>query len=155
MDLTLDPRYAAICGFTDSDLDAVFAPELPGLDRDEIRAWHNGYNWRGGEKVCNPFDILRLFEKREFGARQFGTDTPAFLVEALRGVRAADLEDTMANPSSLLSTFDVEQMTTAALLFQAGYTTITSERNYGHKQFFRLGCPNRAAQARLDRALGA
>ena len=46
----------------------MFAPELPGLDRDEIRAWYNGYNWRGDEKVCNPFDILRLFDKREFDA---------------------------------------------------------------------------------------
>ena len=33
-DITLDPRYSAICGYTDADLDTVFAPELPGLDRD-------------------------------------------------------------------------------------------------------------------------
>ena len=155
IDISLDPRCSAICGFTDSDLDAVFAPELPGLDRDEIRAWHDGYNWCGDEKVCNPFDILRLFDKREFDARQFETDTPAFLLEALRGVRAADLEDMMASPSDLLSAFDVEHMAPQALLFQAGYITITEERNYGHNQFFRLGCPNRAARQRLDRALGA
>ena len=36
-DLTLDPGYSAICGYTEADLDAVFAAELPGLDRDEIR----------------------------------------------------------------------------------------------------------------------
>ena len=29
-DITLDPRYSAICGYTDADLDTVFAPELPG-----------------------------------------------------------------------------------------------------------------------------
>ena len=50
-DITLDPRYSAICGYTDADLDAVFAPELPGLDRDEIRRWYNGYDWLGGERV--------------------------------------------------------------------------------------------------------
>ena len=60
-DVTLDPRYSAICGYTDTDLDTVFAPELPGLDRDEIRRWYNGYGWRGGEKLYNPFDILLLF----------------------------------------------------------------------------------------------
>ena len=27
-DITLDPRYSAICGYTDTDLDTVFAPEL-------------------------------------------------------------------------------------------------------------------------------
>ena len=37
-DLTLDPRCAAVCGYTEADLDTVFAPELPGLDRDLIRA---------------------------------------------------------------------------------------------------------------------
>ena len=29
-DITLDPRYSALCGYTDADLDTVFAPELPG-----------------------------------------------------------------------------------------------------------------------------
>ena len=41
-DITLDPRYSAICGYTDEDIDTVFTPELPGLDRDEIRDWYNG-----------------------------------------------------------------------------------------------------------------
>ena len=59
-DITLDPRYSTICGYSDADLDTVFAPELSGLDRDEIRRWYNGYDWLGGEKVYNPFDILLL-----------------------------------------------------------------------------------------------
>ena len=29
-DLTLDPAYSAICGYTEADLDTVFAAELPG-----------------------------------------------------------------------------------------------------------------------------
>ena len=154
IDITLDPRYSAICGFTDSDLDAVFAPELSGLDRDEIRGWYNGYNWSGEEKVCNPFDILRLFDKREFGASQFETDTPSFVIETLtaRGIHSADLGEMLGSPS-LLSTFDVEDMTAEALLFQAGYITITEERNLGHDLFFHLGCPNHAARKRLDMAL--
>ena len=36
-DITLDERYGALCGYTDDELDAVFAPEFEGLDRDEIR----------------------------------------------------------------------------------------------------------------------
>ena len=38
-DITLDVRYSALCGYTESDLDTVFAPELPGLDREQIRDW--------------------------------------------------------------------------------------------------------------------
>ncbi len=43
-DITLDARYATICGYTDNDIDTVFAPELEGLNRDEIRQWYNGYS---------------------------------------------------------------------------------------------------------------
>ena len=82
-DVTLDPRYSTVCGYTDADLDTVFAAELPGLDRTEIRDWYNGYNWRGEERVYNPFDILLLFERREFGAWWFETGTPKFLIDTL------------------------------------------------------------------------
>ena len=54
IDITLDPRYSAICGYTERDLDSVFAPELPGLDRDEIRRWYNGYGWRGEGEGLQP-----------------------------------------------------------------------------------------------------
>ena len=74
-DITLDPRFSAICGYSDADLDSVFAPELPGLDRGQIRDWYNGYSWRGEEKVYNPFDILLLFRNREFDAYWFETGT--------------------------------------------------------------------------------
>ena len=46
-DITLNPRYSALCGYTEVDLDTVFAPELGGLDRDQVRDWYNGYSWRG------------------------------------------------------------------------------------------------------------
>ena len=86
-DLTLNPHYAAICGYTEADLDTVFAPELPGLDRDQIRAWYNGYNWRGNENVYNPWAILHLFASREFKAHWFETATPRFLVDTLLRTR--------------------------------------------------------------------
>ena len=83
VDITMDARYSAICGYTDADLDGVFAPELSGFDRDKIRDWYNGYCWRGDAKVYNPFDILLLFDNGEFGSWWFETGTPAFLVETL------------------------------------------------------------------------
>jgi len=44
-DITLSSDYSAICGYTEADLDQVFAPELASLERAELRAWYNGYNW--------------------------------------------------------------------------------------------------------------
>ena len=87
-DITLNPRYSALCGYTEADLDTVFAPELAGLDREQVRDWYNGYSWRGDEKVYNPFDILLLFDTREFAAHWFETGTPTFLVDTLFDRRA-------------------------------------------------------------------
>ena len=153
-DITLDPSYSAICGYTDADLDTVFAPELPGLDRDEIRRWYNGYDWLGGERVYNPFDILLLFRSREFAAHWFRTGTPTFLVETLvrRGVSPLALEK-MAGTDDLLSTFDVDDMATEALLFQTGYLTIRDHRRLGGRTVYRLGYPNQEVRQSLNDSL--
>ena len=44
-DITLDPTFSSICGYTERDLERVFAPELPGLDRNRIHDWYDGYRW--------------------------------------------------------------------------------------------------------------
>ena len=153
-DITLDPRYSAICGYTETDVDGVFAPELPGLDRDEIRDWYNGYSWLGDDKVYNPFDILLLFDKRRFGAWWFETGTPAFLVDTLmeRGVSSVSL-DGMLGSDALLSRFDVDDMATEALLFQTGYLTIHAVEPRGGRTFYRLGYPNREVRQSLNESL--
>ena len=156
-DLTLDPAYSAVCGYTDADLDTVFAPELDGLDREAIRDWYNGYSWRGTEKVYNPFDILLLFRNREFDAYWFETGTPTFLVETLlrRGVSPLDLEGLTAG-DGLLGTFDVDRIEPAALLFQTGYLTIRSTASRGgltRYRLGRLGYPNREVWHSLNESL--
>ena len=154
IDITLDPGFSAICGYTDADLDTVFAPELAGLDRDAIRDWYNGYWWLGEEKVYNPFDILLLFRNRKFGAWWFETGTPSFLIETLfkRQVSTLALDDVVGS-SDLLSTFDVDDIGTEALLFQTGYLTITAEEDLGGEPLYRLGYPNREVRQSLNRRL--
>ena len=153
-DITLNPRYSAICGYTEVDLDTVFAPELGGLDRDQVRDWYNGYSWRGEEKVYNPFDILLLFDTREFAAHWFETGTPTFLVDTLFRRRVSALAlDGMVGNAELLSTFDVDDMPTEALLFQTGYLTIERPEPRGAQMFYRLGYPNREVRQSLNRSL--
>ena len=153
-DITLNPRYSAICGYTEVDLDTVFAPELGGLDRDQVRDWYNGYSWRGEEKVYNPFDILLLFDTREFAAHWFETGTPTFLVDTLFKRRVSSLAlDGMLGNAELLSTFDVDDMPTEALLFQTGYLTIERPEPRGTEMFYRLGYPNREVRQSLNRSL--
>ena len=151
IDITLDPDYSAVCGYTEADLDTVFAPELPGLDRDEIRHWYNGYCWRGDEKVYNPFDVLLLFRSREFKAHWFETGSPKFLIDLLMERRVSTLNlDRMTGTEALLSAFDVDEMSTEALLFQTGYLTVLGEEDRDGAIRYRLGYPNREVRESLN-----
>ena len=154
IDLTLEPAYSSICGYTEGDLDTVFAPELEGLDREQVRDWYNGYSWLGAEKVYNPFDVLLLLRRRTFDAHWFETGTPAFLVDTLfeRQVSSVSLAD-MAGTGDLLSAFDVEHIGTEALLFQTGYLTITGAEELGGMKLYRLGYPNREVRQSLNLVL--
>ena len=154
-DLTLNPSYSAVCGYTEADLEAVFAPELPGLDRAQIRRWYDGYNWLGKENVYNPYDVLLLFRQREFEAHWFETGTPAFLVNTLRERRVSTLDlEAMTGDRALLSKFDVGAVGTEALLFQSGYLTIKGvERDAGGMARYRLGYPNQEVRQSLNESL--
>lgn len=152
-DITIDARYSALCGYTEADLDQVFAPELPGLDRAQIRAWYNGYNWTG-EAVYNPFDLLLLFDAREFRTWWFETGTPTFLVDLLtqRGFFTPDLARLRAD-EALISTFDVDTMPAEALLWQTGYLTFTGSRRIGARLEYTLGYPNLEVETALNDSL--
>ena len=156
VDITLDERYAAICGYTESDLDTVFAAELPGLDREQIREWYNGYSWGlPTDTVYNPFDLLLLFDRRSFEPWWFETGTPSFLTKLLteRCVAAYKLHGLRAS-KALLNTFDVGQIAPEALLFQTGYLTIgRRERGDDSIEYFRLVYPNREVRQSLNLSL--
>ncbi len=152
-DITIDARYSAICGYTDADVDTIFAPELVGLDREEVRSWYNGYNWTG-ESVYNPFDLLLLFQKREFRSYWFETGTPTFLVDLLsqRHSFMPDFSQYLTS-EALLSSFDVDDIATEALMFQAGYLTIRAVQRMGVQQRYIMGYPNREVESSLNEVM--
>jgi hypothetical protein len=152
-DITVDAAYSAICGYTDTDVDSVFAPELDGLDRDAIRRWYNGYNWTG-EAVYNPFDLLLLFQERQFRPWWFETGTPTFLIRLLteRETWLPKLGE-LETDADLLSTFEVDDIPTEALMFQAGYLTIAREELLGGTYYYQLRFPNREVYQSLYHSL--
>ncbi len=81
-DITLDPRAATLCGYTQDELTDAFADYLDGVDLAEVKRWYNGYNFLG-EPVYNPFDILLYLRHREFKPYWFETGTPTFLINLL------------------------------------------------------------------------
>ncbi len=152
-DITLDARYSTICGYTDEDVDTVFAPELPGLDREQIRRWYNGYNWLGAS-VYNPFDLLLFFDQHKFKPYWFETGTPTFLIQLLaeRQFFTPNLSRVVAH-EKLLSTFDVGNIPVEALMFQAGYLTIDSVWEIPGQMELTLKYPNLEVQASLNDSL--
>ena len=152
-DITVDPEYSALCGYTEADLETVFAPELFDLDRDEIRRWYNGYNWTG-ETVYNPFDVLLLFQKRQFRPWWFETATPTFLIDLLsqRHTWLPQLGQ-LETDAALLSAFDVDHIATEALLFQTGYLTIAAEQQRFGEYWYRLRYPNHEVYQSLNNSL--
>ncbi len=162
-DITLSPEYGTVCGYTDADIDTIFAPELEAaaaegqpLDREEIRRWYNGYRW-GPVSVYNPFDVLLLLAERQFRAHWFETGTPTFLVEWLRnrGFFTPKLERLLAD-DDLLGAFDVERIEPEALLGQTGYLTIDSQQRKGSRTVYTLRVPNQEVRYALnDRLLKA
>ena len=127
---------------------------MQGLDRAEIRRWYNGYNWLG-ESVYNPFDLLLLFQKREFRPWWFETGTPTFLVELLakRGFFTPNLVR-LRTGWEILSSFDVDQIIPEALMFQAGYLTIhKAEQPIVGRWVYTLGYPNKEVESSLNGSL--
>ncbi len=153
-DISLYPPLASICGYTDQDLDTVFAPELEGLDRDEIRKWYNGYNWLGEEKLYNPHDILHLFKKRKFRAHWFKSGEPGYLYRLLqeRKVNPMQLENRVVD-ADFVTNFELGGFSHEALLFQSGYLTIKEEEQKGTRIFYHLDYPNFEVQSSFNAGL--
>lgn len=131
-DISLNSRYADICGYTQSELESEFAEHLAdgNVDKQELKTWYNGYNFAGSEaqKVYNPFDILLFFDGNyEYRSYWFETATPTFLVKLLQSKHyfIPNLEKVTVSDNQLAS-FDIDNILLLTLLFQTGYLTIPS-----------------------------
>ncbi|MBU1754308.1 ATP-binding protein [bacterium] len=152
MDITLDERYATICGYTQNDLETVFKEYLVDVDLDKVRLWYNGYSWLG-EKVYNPFDILLFLGSygKEYKNYWFETGSPTFLMKLLkeRKYYIPEFEEIRAG-EELIGAFDVDFIEPAALLFQTGYLTIKGKKQIGARIEYKLTYPNLEVKSSLN-----
>jgi hypothetical protein len=150
-DLTLDARYATLCGYTQRDLETTFATHLAGVDWVELRRWYNGYGFLG-EAVYNPFDIL-LFIARDHSYRNywFETGNPSFLLKLFQRQRyfLPDLEQLEVS-EEILDSFDIERINPITLLFQSGYLTVDAAYQKLGEFTFRLRVPNQEVRVALN-----
>ncbi|BAI79854.1 conserved hypothetical protein [Deferribacter desulfuricans SSM1] len=124
-DISLNPRFGNICGYTQYDLETTFEPYLENVDMEKIKRWYNGYNFLK-DNVYNPFDILQFISNGYlFRNYWFETGTPSFLIKLIkeRNYFLPNLSNLVVD-DKILSSFDIEQMDLEVLLFQSGYLTI-------------------------------
>ncbi len=151
-DITVDPGFATICGYTHQEVVDAFKDHLDGVDLDKLKEWYNGYNYFG-EPVYNPFDILLFLAKnKEYRPYWWSTGNPSFLIDLLRTQPQylPDLENCMVD-DLVLEAFDVDYIDIAALLWQTGYLTFKDKFEGIDGIEYRLGIPNKEIQISLNK----
>ena len=143
-DLTLDPEFAGLCGYTQTELEHYFAPYfkvMPPDTPEKMKTWYNGYSWDAKTFVYNPFSVLNFFKIKQYRNFWFETGTPTFLVRLMRKRFDYKLEQTEVS-DLILESFTLEKLDNLdlySLLLQTGYLTIKEITPYGK---FILNYPN-------------
>jgi len=148
-DLTLSKDFSNICGYTQRDLEVVFADKIKDFNKEKVKNWYNGYSWLG-DRVYNPFDILLLFAEKDFKPYWFETGTPTFLLKLIEKNRyfLPNFENIIAD-SRLLSSFDIENIEVETLMWQTGYLTIDEAYESPMGMEYILKIPNKEVAVAL------
>jgi hypothetical protein len=152
-DITLREEYAAICGYTQEELESNFseyidrAAEHFSMTRktvlDKIRYWYNGYTWDGETAIYNPFSTMNFFQVRRFANYWFSTGTPSFLIDIIRRRNRADVALTpVVVGEKIFEGYDPSNIGEVSLLFQTGYLTIKKIELLDVRPQYTLGIPN-------------
>lgn len=151
-DISMDARYATICGITDKELRRDFQPELEALAANEglsyeevcqkMKCMYDGYHFRHNmEGLYNPFSVLNALDSVEFGSYWFSTGTPTFLVQLLKETDydLRNLEG-IELPVNQFADYRADADYPIPVIYQSGYLTI---KGYDKEfQSYTLGFPN-------------
>jgi hypothetical protein len=132
-DITLHPKYAALTGYTQTELEFYFDEHLQqcveslGISKEmllnEMKTWYNGFSWDGKTTVYNPFGTLNFLDVQTFKNFWFSTGSPRFLMEQMRHLEVYNVENSIVN-NRILDKYDIDNLELIPLLFQSGYLTV-------------------------------
>ncbi|MFZ4660020.1 MAG: AAA family ATPase [Caldilineaceae bacterium] len=155
-DLSMDDRFAALPGITQTEVETAFHPYLASFAQkkgiavveliEEIRFWYNGFRFtKAPITLYNPYSLVCLLEAQDFRNYWFESGTPTFLVNLIKEQQyeLADLK-TREVGELAFSTYEIDNLAILPLLYQTGYLTI---KNYNEqKRLFELYYPNREVE---------
>ena len=137
-DISMDYRYADICGISESDLHAYFdgsVQEMADANRmskeecyARLKDYYDGYHFcEESEDIYNPFSLLSALNGQRFRDYWYETGTPTFVVKALRQGKF-NLENLTLDrvPYSALGGVNADDSDPIPVLYQRGYLTIQS-----------------------------
>ena len=162
-DITMDHRYAELCGITEKEIHQVLDAEVEqlaqanGLSKEacyeKLKDNYDGYHFEHDTVgVYNPFSLLHVMDAKAFKDYWFETGTPTVLVEALKqsGYNLNDLTQEEVT-ADLLGSLDSIDTNPIPLLYQSGYLTI---KDYDPEfSTYLLGFPNQEVERGFTRFL--
>ena len=129
-DISMDHRYADICGISENDLHAYFDGSVQEMaDANEIskedcyaqlKDYYDGYHFSAQcPDIYNPFSLLSALDQQEFKDYWYETGTPTFVVKALRNGQF-NLEDLTLEgvPASALGGVNADDSDPVPVLYQ-------------------------------------
>ena len=137
--ISMDEAYATLCGITQAEMKRNFGPEIDTLaaahrlTREEclekLCKTYDGYRFHpNGERVYNPFSLMKAFGEERFGAYWFDSATSSSLITALQKnvdkLRERPAQDKITVSAATLTSAYEDNHNPLTYLFQAGYLTI-------------------------------
>jgi len=154
--ITMDPRYAAVMGYTEKELKASFADHIQDIVKkrkeqgsivaekevlEEVRTWYNGYRFTKSDTcVYNLFSTLNYMDEQEVSSYWYSTGTTSFLINQIKKYpqSVTSLRGKAVLKSTLSDISNLDRINLSALMFQTGYLTIKGynpERRFLPAQF--------------------
>ena len=135
-DISMDPRYDAICGITKEELFARLGPQIEELAaqyevsveemKRMLKKRYDGYHFSSRmTDMFNPFSILNVFAKMQFDDYWFRTGSPTYLVRLLSG-SGYTLDEYTGRylPTSEFMDYRADKEMPLPMIYQSGYLTI-------------------------------
>ena len=150
--VSLLPRFATICGFTEQEVQTVFKEGIERMAKDfhlssaemyaKIKLKYDGYHFAAdADAVFNPYSLLNALDDRMLKNYWFASGTPSFLIKQMQHFHTDITSlDSLEVPDSAFDQPTENMKDALPLLYQSGYLTIKDYDREGDT--YRLSIPN-------------
>ena len=151
-DISMSPRFDAICGITTEELNSVFAPAIEELananavsvaeTKSQLKQRYDGYHFsKRMTDIYNPFSLLNTFKSEDARDYWFASGTPSYLMRLLAHSNE-NIQDIIARSYEAQEFVDYRATVEAPvpMIYQSGYLTI---KGYNREdEEYKLDFPN-------------